>query len=144
VKEEISMLTDFGRYLRKLRIDYGELIRDMAEKLNVTASYLSAVETGKRNIPNTWVQEISTKYHLDEASRQALSAAAARSAKTIKLELENMPGNKRETAILFAREFGSMDDTTLSQIRDLLTKETPAVGADSISTRPLRSHTKGE
>ena len=114
------MLTDFGRFLRKLRIDRGELIRDMAEKLKVTASYLSAAETGKRNIPKTWVQEIATHYNLDEASRQALSEAAARSAKTIRLDLENALGSKRETAILFAREFDNMDEATIAQIRDLL------------------------
>lgn len=114
------MLTDFGRFLRKLRIDSGELIKDMAAKLNVTASYLSAVETGKRNIPDTWVHEIANQYGLDQESEHALSEAASRSAKTIKLELENVPGSKRETAILFAREFGSMDDETVAQIRELL------------------------
>ena len=46
------MLTGFGKELRKLRIMAGELIRDMADKLEVTASYLSAVETGKRQVPN--------------------------------------------------------------------------------------------
>ena len=114
------MLTDFGRFFRKLRIDRGGLIKDMAEKLDVTASYLSAVETGKRNIPDAWVQKISSGYHLDEASRHALSEAAARSAKTIKLELGNLSGDKREAAILFAREFGCMDEETVSRIRDLL------------------------
>lgn len=118
------MLTDFGRFLRKLRIDCGELIKDMAAKLNVTASYLSAVETGKRNIPDTWVDEIASQYGLNQESRRALSEAAARSAKTIKLELENVPGNRREAAILFAREFDSMDDETVAQIRKLLKQHT--------------------
>lgn len=42
------MLTAFGKELRKLRIMAGELIRDMAARLDVTASYLSGVdaETG--------------------------------------------------------------------------------------------------
>ena len=119
------MLTDFGRFLRKLRIDRGELIKDMAEKLGVTASYLSAVETGKRNIPDAWVREISNGYHLDESSRQALSAAAARSAKTIKLELANMPGDKRETAILFAREFSGMDDLLYFPVMPFLERVMP-------------------
>lgn len=44
-------LTEFGKFSRKLRIDNGELLKDMAIKLNVTVSYLSAVEIGKRNIP---------------------------------------------------------------------------------------------
>ncbi len=44
-------VTEFGKFSRKLRIENDELLRDMANKLGVTASYLSAVEIGKRNIP---------------------------------------------------------------------------------------------
>ena len=44
------MLTNFGKALRKLRIDNNELLKDMALKLEVTVSYLSAVENGKRDV----------------------------------------------------------------------------------------------
>ena len=44
------MLTEFGKILRKLRIDRQELLRDMAKNLEVSSAYLSAVETGKRKI----------------------------------------------------------------------------------------------
>jgi len=116
------MLTDFGRYLRKLRIDCGELIRDMAGKLGVTASYLSAVETGKRNIPETWVDEIVASYNLDGAEKGALVKAAVNSARAIKIGLEEVSAERRETAILFAREFRDIDDAAILQIRDLLKK----------------------
>ena len=114
------MLTVFGRTLRKLRIDRGELIKDMAEKLGVTASYLSAVETGKRNIPSTWVDEIVRLYHLDSEMRAELEEARIQSAKTIKLDIDALQGSRRETAILFAREFENADEDTLAQIRALL------------------------
>ena len=42
------MLTALGRFLRKIRIDRNELLKDMADKLEVSASFLSAVENGKR------------------------------------------------------------------------------------------------
>ncbi|KHF28295.1 Helix-turn-helix domain protein [Anoxybacillus sp. BCO1] len=51
------MLTEFGRFCRKLRIDNGELLKHMADKLGVTSSYLSAVENGKRNVPQDWVEK---------------------------------------------------------------------------------------
>ena len=38
------MLTSLGKFLRKLRIDRGEILKDMADKLGVTVSFLSAVE----------------------------------------------------------------------------------------------------
>ena len=116
------MLTDFGRYLRKLRIDCGELIRDMAGRLGVTASYLSAVETGKRNIPETWVDEIAVLYSLNDAAKRDLDEAAVNSAKTLKIGLEEVSVSRKEAAILFAREFKDLDDATILQIRDLLKK----------------------
>ena len=52
------MLTDFGKELRKIRIDNNEFLKDMANKLGVTVSYLSAVENGKRDIPDEWLDKI--------------------------------------------------------------------------------------
>ena len=43
------MLTSFGKFCRKLRINNGELLYDMAEKLDVSSAFLSKVENGKRN-----------------------------------------------------------------------------------------------
>ena len=42
------MITSLGNFLRKLRFEKGEVLKDMAEKLGVTVSFLSAVENGKK------------------------------------------------------------------------------------------------
>ena len=42
------MLTSIGKFLRKLRMSNGEILRDMAEALEVTSAFLSAVENGKK------------------------------------------------------------------------------------------------
>ena len=60
-------VTEFGKFSRKLRIENDELLRDMANKLGVTASYLSAVEIGKRNIPKKWEHIIVNAYQLDNS-----------------------------------------------------------------------------
>ena len=44
------MITELGKHLRKIRIDHGEILKNMADKLGVTSSFLSAVEIGKRNM----------------------------------------------------------------------------------------------
>jgi transcriptional regulator with XRE-family HTH domain len=118
------MTTEFGRFLRKLRIDCGELIKDMAEKLQVTPSYLSAVETGKRNIPSAWIDQITGLYQLGKDDRNHLRNAAAHSARTIVLPIGDVEPRRKETAILFAREFADMDDEKISKIRELLKKNT--------------------
>jgi len=116
------MLIEFGKILRKLRIDCGEIIRDMADKLGCTASYLSAVETGKRPIPDGWAERIINIYSLDTDSAQELRDAAMAEVKSLKIDINNLFGNKRETAILFAREFSDVDETTAEKIKELLKK----------------------
>lgn len=114
------MLTDFGKFLRKIRIDCGEILKDMAEKLNVSAAYLSAVEMGKRNIPEQWVNRISELYGLSEEEKSKLNDAADNSAKSITLNFDNISNSRKETAILFAREFENVDAETLDKIKKLL------------------------
>lgn len=47
-----------GKYLKKLRIDNDENMSDIATKLDVSSSFLSAVETGKKKIPSSMVTKI--------------------------------------------------------------------------------------
>ena len=117
------MLTAFGKELRKMRIMAGELIRDMAAKLNVTPSYLSAVETGKRQIPDGWVCKIAELYSLSPEEKEALQKAADSSLLSVKLNLNGLTDHRRQTAVLFAREFSDLDDQKLEQIRKLLDED---------------------
>jgi len=121
--EDTIMLTEFGQYLRKLRIDCKELLRDMAVKLEVTSSFLSAVETGKRNIPENWVKKIIQFYSLDFFEQEALKKAADNSAKTVTMDLSKMVPKKKETVLLFARTFDDVDDSAIDEIRRLLNKK---------------------
>ena len=66
-------LTEFGKFLRKLRVDNGELLKDMAIKLNVTPSFLSMVETGRRNIPKKWEEDIEKIYSLSLKQKEELT-----------------------------------------------------------------------
>ena len=65
-------LTEFGKFLRKLRIDNGELLKDMAIKLNTTPAFLSMVETGRRSIPKKWEEEIEKIYSLSLIQKEEL------------------------------------------------------------------------
>lgn len=67
------MVIDFGKFCRKLRIDNDELMKDMAVKLGVTSSYLSAVERGRRKIPTEWAEQIAENYELTEQQTKELT-----------------------------------------------------------------------
>lgn len=107
------MLTEFGKFCRKLRIDRGELLKDMAGKLNVTSAYLSAVEVGKRNIPESWMDEITSLYTLNESEKSNLMTAADQSARQVKIELDGQSPMHRQVAMVFARKLNELDEDSL-------------------------------
>ena len=52
-------MTPFGERLRTLREERGILLKDMAADLGVSATYLSALEHGRRSKPNwSFVQRV--------------------------------------------------------------------------------------
>jgi len=110
------MLTEFGKILRKLRIDRQELLRDMAKKLGVSSAYLSAVETGKRKIPADWCQKIVSLYKLPHGIAQELMWAYDLSAQEVRIPLLYASTLKKETAISFAKALDGLDDKTLKKI----------------------------
>lgn len=55
------MLTRFGKKLRTLPLEKDQRLKDMADELGVTAAYLSAVENGKRSVPDLWIGKLSDR-----------------------------------------------------------------------------------
>ena len=116
------MLTSLGRFLRKLRIDRNEILKDMSDKLSVTPSFLSAVENGKKKMPSSWNNQICGLYDLDEAQQEEFTKAIAESEDRIELTLVNTPTENKELAIAFARNFSDFNDRQLEQLRDIIIK----------------------
>jgi transcriptional regulator with XRE-family HTH domain len=52
------MLTEFGKTVRKARIDAGLTMMEMAKDLGTTPSFLSSMETGRKRVPAEWVKKI--------------------------------------------------------------------------------------
>ncbi|WP_437216628.1 helix-turn-helix domain-containing protein [Pectobacterium sp. LFLA-215] len=53
-------LTEFGKAVRKARIDTDCTLLIMAKELGVTSAFLSGLETGSKKIPKKWVKDIQT------------------------------------------------------------------------------------
>jgi len=118
------MLSGYGKILRKIRIDNGELLNDMAIKLKVSPALLSYIENGKREIPQGFTEKVITDYSLTADVAESLKAEEIQSRKTVKVALLPQASfQKRQTALLFARTFNNMDDDILAKIRDLLEGE---------------------
>lgn len=84
------MLTQPWIFLRKLRLDSGEIMKEMSVKLNVSSSFLSAVENGKKKMPDSWYDTIVDLYNLDKDKKDELMAAIEESQKSLEIKLENL------------------------------------------------------
>ncbi len=116
------MLTEFGKLLRKIRIDTGELLKDMADKLGVTPSYLSAVETGKRNVPEEWPDKLAYIYNLNTSQKKELEDTAYSSKLQVKFDMNNLVDNDKNLILSFAREFKQLDTDEKDKILSILRK----------------------
>ncbi|MGN7478929.1 helix-turn-helix domain-containing protein [Solibacillus silvestris] len=114
------MLTQFGKFCRKLRIDNGELLKDMANKLEVTSSYLSAVENGKRNVPQEWPTKIIDFYELDQEQQQELQKVIQESKKELRIDFSNYDNEDKQVLMALAREFKDMDQVDKDTIKSIL------------------------
>ena len=116
IRRFFGMLTAFGRYVRKLRIDSGYLLKDMADFLGVTSSYLSAVEMGKRKIPIDWADKIIAFFDLKDNMIDELYSVIQESQQDIQLNLSKASKEQRNLAFAFARKLDRLDE---DEIRDM-------------------------
>lgn len=115
------MLTSFGKFLRKLRIDNGELLKDMSQRLGVTVAYLSAVENGKRDIPDKWLDIIKNDYMLSEQDYVKMQEAAYEDKESIKISFGNV--EDKNLVLSFAREFHELSEDEKKGILNVLNKK---------------------
>lgn len=117
------MITQLGKFLRKLRIDKGEILKNMADKLQVSSSFLSAVENGKKRMPASWNSQICILYQLSPEERSAFNTAIAETEERLEMELHSLGQCQRETAVLFAREIPSLSADDIAKIQKILRKK---------------------
>lgn len=104
------MTTEFGKELRKIRVDYNDNLTQMANKARLSVSYLSAIENGVRSIPNDLVDKIADIYKLDNKRRGLLRKLAAASSTKIDIDLSNVSSKQKELIFALSREIKDIDD----------------------------------
>ena len=115
------MYTEFGKWLRTLRISIGIRLYDMSKALSVSSSFISAVETGKKSIPLDFVEKIIKNYDLSDEQIAALKNAVKltrddelRRKKSIQLKVDTSKSDVQELLYCFA---GKADELTEEEKR---------------------------
>lgn len=117
------MATTLGVFLRKLRLANDEILKDMAKNLGVSSAFLSAVENGKKKMPNNWERKLKEVYSLSTIQIEELRRAVMESSGVVELNLKGLSTSNRELAISFARQFETMDDETSKELLAFLQRK---------------------
>lgn len=115
--------TKYGEFMRVLRVKAHEVMGDTAKLLGVKVPFVSAVESGKRNVPEEWVPILIEHYDLDAVGQAELRDAIESSKTQMKINLISASNTQRRLAVQFQRSFENLDEDTAEAIMKLLNKE---------------------
>ncbi len=117
-------LTPFGKLVRNYRTDLEVRLKEMAEYLDVTAAYLSAVETGKKRITDALLhgteEFFGAKGLQKPGFRDELRNAAALSKDAV--DMGSLDGESRMLMTAFARKLPGMSEEEKNELWEMLKK----------------------
>ncbi|MBA5601026.1 helix-turn-helix transcriptional regulator [Pectobacterium aroidearum] len=114
------MVTGFGKALRKLRIDRGMVLKNMADMLSVSSAYLSAIELGKRAIPDSLVDAVASTCSLNDKEVTELRKQADISQPSLKVDMSDAEDQNKELMLVFARKFKDLTPDQLDKLNKML------------------------
>lgn len=114
------MVNNFGKFCRKLRIDRGERLFDMAKELGVSSAFLSKVENGQRKPPQEWRDKLIDQYSLDPEQIKNLDECIYEAQNYDSIDISNLNDSDKMLMLSFARKF---DGINKSKLRNFLEKE---------------------
>lgn len=107
-------MTPFGERLRTLREERGILLKEMAADLGVSATYLSALEHGRRSKPNwSFVQRVIHYFNIIWDEADELQRLADLSDPRIVVETAGLSQKATLLANLLSRTIGELSDAEL-------------------------------
>ena len=115
------MSTQLGEMLRLIRIKTGDSMRQMAEKLGLSSSYLSAIENGKRNVPKDFDSVVEAHYELTSQQVKDLKEAIALTSESVKVDLTDL--SEKHKKLIYALANESLEESTLNQLCEIIEKK---------------------
>lgn len=113
-------LTPFGIAVRKLRLDRGMRLLDLATKLGLSTAFVSAIETGRKPIPDGFVLKVSKAMQLSTSELSALRKAADRTRHVVRIE--KLPEDERELVSAFARRLDKVPPDIMAELKKIILK----------------------
>lgn len=111
-------LTEFGKAVRKARIDLGETLVSMSGAIGTSASFLSGMETGRKKITDEWVSKINSFFESRNRKVEDLEELAVIANKSV--PIDGLPLQQQMLIAGFAKSPFTADE--LQAVAKLLQK----------------------
>ncbi len=95
-------------------------LRRMASDLGISPAFLSAVENGKKKMPDSWLSLIPETYSLSADEIEEFKDVAYESFDTVAVNIANASETNKKLAIRFARRFEDIDEKTSEELLSIL------------------------
>lgn len=112
--------SSFGKELRKLMIDNNESLIDLANLFEVSVPFVSSVISGKKNVPDSWIDKISTHYGLNLQKENYFRDLAEESKQMLKINLTQCTRPQRGLALQLQRNLNNLEDDEIKQLMEIL------------------------
>ncbi|HEY4135980.1 MAG TPA: helix-turn-helix transcriptional regulator [Alphaproteobacteria bacterium] len=110
-------MTPFGAKLRELRKLRGVTLKEMAESLEISSAYLSALEHGKRGRPSPMlVRQICTFFTIIWDDAEELGRLVRVSHPRVAVDTAGLSPRATELANLLAERIGDLDEDELDAL----------------------------
>lgn len=118
------MKNSLSLFLKAIRYHNNkEKLSDMAKRLDVSSSYLSTVENGKRAMNDKLYQSIVKTYSLSETDSKELDILRKLEVNHLNVSTQEMDLDQKETLIKFLSNLKDLDENELKTINHLINKK---------------------
>ena len=116
----VDRITEFGKFVRDLRKLNKENLDMMSKKLGVSISFLSSLESGKKQVPKDFANKLISNYDLDENQIiRLLNSIELTNNKAI-IQLNNLSPIKKRLVLNLARNIKDLPDDKAVEIIEML------------------------
>ncbi len=113
-----TKLTPFGIAIRKLRLDKEMRLLDLAERMHQSAAFISAVETGRKAIPDSYLRRVATAMELSADEIRLLRRAAEQTRKEVRVD--SLASEQRELVAAFARKLDDVPEDVIERLKKIV------------------------
>ena len=114
------MATEFGKKLQQLRQLGGMTLHDVAQKMGVSTAFLSAIENGRKRVPDDFVGKVGAVLPVARQQADELEALASQARQQVVVPLPQASRKDADLATVLARKFNSLSEAQKDRIREII------------------------